>query len=77
MTPGSALYKATDWVDNSQAGRVAVQRAQQILNAAPAIGDAAALAKDVWTGNYGNLGQDIKQTQADTTNYFQQYPPIR
>jgi hypothetical protein len=72
MKPGSTLYNNTNWID-SGAGQSAVRGAQQVLNVAPAVGNAVALSKDIATGQLGNMGQDIKQTQAATTNALVPY----
>ena len=72
MTPNSTLYNLTNVLDKP-AGQAAVKGAQAILNAAPVVGNAAGLARDVWTGQYSNVGTDIKQTQTATTNYLSQY----
>jgi hypothetical protein len=72
MKPGSTLYNNTNWID-SGAGQSAVRGAQQVLNVAPAVGNAVALSKDIATGQLGNMGQDIKQTQAATTNALTPY----
>ena len=73
-SPNSLLYRATNILD-SRVGQIAVKGAQNVLDAAPAVLQSGNLVRDLWKGNSGQVGQDIKQTQAAMTDYLTKKMP--